>query len=165
MMQLQDFEATFGTDEEVSLEVARIKKKLEALIQSELSSEVNINDTHSIAIQELHEVLADVLKILNKFYIVEFTETEQAMQYMAEQFNKTSKLLKEISIKYQEVYSKKLLKYLKFHANQIEGFSKRCQIRTFVYVEEKNKISVDDRIQLNHILISNELWRDLSHWD
>lgn len=152
VMQVQDFEVILGTDSKANLEMAKLKERLEVLIQSESSTEVDIDDLHTVPIQELHKVLSEVVMLLDEPDSFEFPETEEFMQDLAERFALASQLLTALSTRYQEVYSKGLLEELEFHANKIEGFRKRCFIRTQVYAGEKGQLSVDGMIEHFNLL-------------
>lgn len=121
-----------ATEAENSLE--DLKRELELLIASELSSEVSPKDVNSVPIQELQRTVSEVNKILSRINAEVGTDS-QAMKLKADKLYEIAQVLSSVGNQYQEFYSKRLLDGIRYYAKWVEGLGKQYELR---YIGETN---------------------------
>lgn len=128
-------------------------KQLESLIASELSVEVTSKDVNSIPIQELQTTVAQINDIISKIN-AENGNDSQNIKLKADEFYEIAKLLKNLSNRYQEFYSKNLLEGLRFTANWYEGFGKLHELRYILKNQENtSSLSFESWLKFYNLLV------------
>lgn len=136
MLSTEEIDKIFrASTKEASSKLAQLKQELEILIASELCIEVDYKDVNSVPIQELQTSIAQINDIITKIN-VENGNDSQTIKLKADKFYEIAKLLKNISARHQEFYSKNLLERLQFDANWFEGLGKLYDIGYLVETKE-----------------------------
>lgn len=140
MLSTEQIDKIFrASTKEAKDKLAQLKQELESLIASELSVEVTSKDVNSVLIQELQTTVAQINNTITRIN-AENGNDSQTIKLKADEFYEIAKILKNISDRHQEFYSKNLLKGLRFNANWYEGFGKMCEIRYVIKNKENTSI-------------------------